>query len=275
MVRCILFTRTGLLIPMGWALFWVTSTSVNQKKDDSTCGTRHSPMVTRERLHCFISFFFHMFLKLLSLTIRGGTPQPLGSYALCQGLIVSLSIYLWLRRVIFTATPMSSRTWGTGPFRKITQPYVLSFKSQQNRGQQGNRIPSWMTKHLVFCSILKRLHDNHRFSANPFGPLPEFKVVLERAQKQTSRELSRKTPDSIGTKLFVACTALRAYRNTHLGTLMRCCEAWKPIENCFDTSSFECVDFPKSLRILLVKLLRNAKLRPRISLGRRQKKTIL
>ena len=24
---------------------------------------------------------------------------------------------------------------------------------------------------------------------------------------------------------------------------MRCCEAWKPIVDCFDTSSFECVDF--------------------------------
>ena len=100
-------TRTGLLIPMEWALFWVTSTSVIQKKDDFRSGTRHSPMVTRERLQRFIPFF-HMFLKLLSLITRGGTPQPLGSYALCQGLIVSSSIYLWLRRVIFTATPMSA-----------------------------------------------------------------------------------------------------------------------------------------------------------------------
>ena len=24
---------------------------------------------------------------------------------------------------------------------------------------------------------------------------------------------------------------------------MRCCEAWKPIEDCFDTLSFECIDF--------------------------------
>ena len=76
------------------------------------------------------------------------------------------------------------------------------------------------------------------------------KVVLERAQKQTSRELSRKTLDSIGAKLLIACTALRAYRNTHLGTLMRCCEAWKPIENCFDTSSFECVDFQRFCHII-------------------------
>ena len=50
-------------------------------------------------------------------------------------------------------------------------------------------------------------------------------------------------------ELFVeghlASTALRAYRNRHLGTLMRCCEAWRPIEDCFDTLSFECVDFQR------------------------------
>ena len=26
---------------------------------------------------------------------------------------------------------------------------------------------------------------------------------------------------------------------------MRCCEAWKPIEDCFDTLSFECIDFQR------------------------------
>ena len=28
------------------------------------------------------------------------------------------------------------------------------------RGHQGKRIPSWMSKHPVFCSMLKRLHDD-------------------------------------------------------------------------------------------------------------------
>ena len=31
---------------------------------------------------------------------------------------------------------------------------------------------------------------------------------------------------------------------------MRCCEAWKPIEDCFDTSSFECVDFQRLSQII-------------------------
>ena len=118
-----------------------------------------------------------------------------------------------------------------------------------NREQQCKRIPSWMSKHPVFCSILKRLHDNHRFSADPFGALAEFKAVLEKAKKETIRELSRKTPDRIGAKLLIASTASRAYRNRHLGTLMRCCEAWNPIENCFDPISFECIDFQRLSQI--------------------------
>ena len=31
---------------------------------------------------------------------------------------------------------------------------------------------------------------------------------------------------------------------------MRCCEAWKPIENCFDPNSFECVDFQRLSQII-------------------------
>ena len=58
-----------------------------------------------------------------------------------------------------------------------------------------------MSKHPVFCSILKRLHDDHCFSTDPFDALVEFKAILEKAKRQTVRELSRKTPDSMGAKL--------------------------------------------------------------------------
>ena len=30
---------------------------------------------------------------------------------------------------------------------------------------------------------------------------------------------------------------------------MRCCEAWKPLEDCFDTLSFECIDFQRICHI--------------------------
>ena len=126
----------------------------------------------------------------------------------------------------------------------------LVIRMPTNREQKGKRVPSWMSKHPVFCFILKRLHDDHRYSADPFGALAEFKAVREKAKKQTVRELSRKTPDSMGAKLLIASTALRAHRNRYLGTLMRCCEAWKPLANCFDPISFECADFQRLGQII-------------------------
>ena len=73
-----------------------------------------------------------------NLTTLEGTPLPLGSYVRCQGSIVSSLTYLWLRREIFTATPMSSRILGTGPFRVITRRYVLSFKSRPIKDNSAN-----------------------------------------------------------------------------------------------------------------------------------------
>ena len=180
---------------------------MKQKKEGLTYGTKH----TRERLPCFILYFF-AFFKLFNLIARGGTPQPLGSYAKCQELIASLSTYLWLKHETFIVTLMSLRTWGSEPFRVITQRYASSFRSPQ-------------------------IEDTR--ALDPFCALAEFNVLLNKAKKMTSRELSRQTPDCIGAKLLIASTALRAYRNRYLWTLMRCCEAWKLIEACFDTSSFE------------------------------------
>ena len=37
----------------------------------------------------------------------------------------------------------------------------------------------------LLSSVLKRLHDKHRFSADPFCALAEFKAVPEKAKKQT------------------------------------------------------------------------------------------
>ena len=78
-----------------------------------------------------------------------------------------------------------------------------------------------------------------------FCALAEFQVLLQKAKKMTKRALSRQTLDCSQGKAF----KLRAYRNGHLGTLMRCCEAWKPIEDCFDTLSFECIDFQRRSQI--------------------------
>ena len=134
----------------------------------------------------------------------------------------------------------------------------LVIQKPTHRGDLNQRIPSWMSKHPIFSSILQQLRVDHRFSPDPFCALAEFKLLLHQAQKMTQRELSKQTPDCVGAKLLITSTALRAYRNRHLGTLMPCCKAWKPIEDCFDTlfsSVLTSSDFATSLLAVLVKTL--------------------
>ena len=50
----------------------------------------------------------------------------------------------------------------------------LVIQKPSRRGHQNKRIPSWMSKHPIFCSILQQLHDDHRFSPDPFCALAEF-----------------------------------------------------------------------------------------------------
>ena len=93
----------------------------------------------------------------------------------------------------------------------------LVIQKPTHQGHQSKRIPSWMIKHPVFCSLLQRLRDDHNFSRDPFDALAEFKVLLQKARKQTIRELSRKTPDSIGAKLLItfACLSKSTSWDTH------------------------------------------------------------
>ena len=69
------------------------------------------------------------------------------------------------------------------------------------------------------------------------------KLSSKKQEGRLSASSHVRTPDSLGAKLLTASTALRAYRNRHLGTLMRCCEAWEPVGKCFDPNFFECIDF--------------------------------
>ena len=59
------------------------------------------------------------------------------------------------------------------------------------RGHQGKRIPSLMSKHPVFCYILRRLDDDHQYLADPFGTLAHFKTILQKARRQTVRERAK------------------------------------------------------------------------------------
>ena len=126
----------------------------------------------------------------------------------------------------------------------------IVIRKPTTRRHMNNRIPSGMTKHPVFSCLLPRLHDDLSFLPDPFGAVAEFEATVEKAKRHMIFEFSRQTPDSIGANLLLASTAIRAYRNRHLGTLMRCCEAFMPIEDCFDTFSFECVDFQRFSQII-------------------------
>ena len=125
----------------------------------------------------------------------------------------------------------------------------FAIQKPTNRGHQSQRIPSWMSKHPIFCSIVQQLHDDHRFSHDPFCALAECEDILHHAKKITKRELLKQTHYLHREKLLLFSTASRAYRNRHPGTLMRCCEAWKPIEDCFDILSFGCIDFQRLSQI--------------------------
>ena len=100
-----------------------------------------------------------------------------------------------------------------------------------------------MSKHSVFCTILKQISDDHRCPEEPFAAQADSKQIIEKARKLTRRELLRNAPVSPGAKLLIAATGLCGERNRNLGILMHCCEAWDPVGQCFDDTSFQCTNF--------------------------------
>ena len=128
--------------------------------------------------------FFHMFLRLLNLIDYTGRDST------------ALGIIRTLSRIdrIFINLPMAEardfhcyshvfENLGNRTSPSDHAAVRLVIHKPTNREQQRKRIPSWMSKHPVFCSILKRLHDDHRYSTDPFGALAEFKAILEKAQR--------------------------------------------------------------------------------------------
>ena len=73
----------------------------------------------------------------------------------------------------------------------------LVIQKPTHRGDQNKHIPSWMSKHPILGSISQQLHNDHRFSPDPFCALAESRVLLHKAKKMTKRELSRQTLDCI------------------------------------------------------------------------------
>ena len=122
------------------------------------------------------------------------------------------------------------------------------------RGHMSKRIPSRMSKHSIFCSLLQQLDDDHRFTTDPFCALAEF-VLRENVKKQTIRERSRKTPDTVSDRNLnrsycFACLQKYTFWDTH--AMLWGMEAyWRLLWSEF----FECVDF-QSLSQIIANLTR-------------------
>ena len=140
-------------------------------------------------------------------------------------------IQLWLMLEIFTATLISSR-WSR---------YGTSCHSEANKSGTTGKTCFKLEVQTSFFFYLETASRWPPISTDPFGALAEFKAVLQLAKKQTVRDFSRKTLDSIGAKLSIASSALRAYWNRHLGTIMRCCGLLKIVL----TLSLLIVDFQR------------------------------
>ena len=142
MADCVLFARIGLHIPVVCGLFWAISTFVLRKKDDLMFGTKHSPMATRERLLCS-TLSFHTSLRLPNLITQEETLQPLVS---ARDFHCSSHVVENLGKKTFPSDHAAVR---------------LVIQKPSHRGHQSKRIPSWMSKHPMFGSILQPLHDDY------------------------------------------------------------------------------------------------------------------
>ena len=140
MADCVLFTRIGLHIPMGWALFWVISTSVNQKKGRFNVWNQTFTDGDPRKTAMFHSFFPHV--------LEIAQPDYTRRDSTALGILRTLSR---IDRIFINLTMAEARDFhcyshvfenlGTGPFRVITQQYVLSLKGQQIVDNRANVFP--------------------------------------------------------------------------------------------------------------------------------------
>ena len=82
------------------------------------------------------------------------------------------------------------------------------------------------------------MHDGHTYPDNAIAALADIKVLVGKAGARARSELLRATdrPRS-------QAPGDRAYRTKLLATLVRCCETWELVGQCFDNVTFECTNF--------------------------------
>ena len=120
---------------------------------------------------------------------------------------------------------------------------------QTLRGHQGKRIPSWMFKHPVFYSILRRLDDDHQDPDDPIAALADFKKLCSRKhRKRTICFYARH--QAAWEPCFLPPPTHYEPQETRILTHLFFCEAWEPAKKCIVRNSFECIYFQRLSQII-------------------------
>ena len=143
-------------------------------------GIRLSQREIRERLPSSIPFFL-MSSKSLSPTLRGETPQPMAQYAHCPRLTGPFSFPMAEARD-FQCCSHALENLGERSIPSDHAAVRVVIQKLTIRSNLGRRIPSCMSTHSVFCSILKQISDDHQYPDDPFAALADFKVIFEKAR---------------------------------------------------------------------------------------------
>ena len=106
----------------------------------------------------------------------------------------------------------------------------------------------WLAQHPLFISALDEAHQDMIYDEDPSVALNQFKEVAFRASTKARQAILTKTSTTLRDKLFVACTALHAYRNGLTNTIKRCCETWAPVARCFDSQFTACINFSRAFQ---------------------------
>ena len=136
------------------------------EEDALMSGTRHSLMATPGKTAVFHSFFPHV--------LEVAQPDYTRRDSTVLGIIRTLSridhIFINLPMAEARDFHCSSHVIENFGNRAIPSDHAavrLVIQKPTNRGHQSKRVPSWMSKHPVFCSLLQQNPDDHNFSRDP------------------------------------------------------------------------------------------------------------
>ena len=123
-----------------------------------------------------------------------------------------------------------SHTVGTVGDKSIPNDHVpvrLVIECPRIRQSEYLVIRRWLTQHSLFACALHEAHRNMMWDDDPFVALHQFKEVVARACYKAWRAIWVNTPTTLGAKLLIVCTALRACRNQLDSTVQQCCSSWE------------------------------------------------